>query len=396
MEGVMFKMRVQNPNKPNAALREKANLNYIATRPGVILNEGCSHGLFGRTGESDTQETIDLKEGKKRIEERSKEGKVIYRCFLSLREEDALRLGIDTPEEWRELTKNNVKLIADGLGIKESNLEYAAAIHMEKGHPHVHISLWDKSSRVQEPFVHKNRAKEIRKNINHNVYRELLSEWYHEKSFSRDEMIKMQKELISGIPNDKADGNGRFPNMRQFDAALYQEVSEEIDAFRERLPPKGRITYKTLPPEQKEQLNKIIDKIVDANEDFSEEMKRYLFYSEKIGEIRGGDGKEESVNQAKKDIYNRLGNVLLQGIKEEMKQERAAKEREAAQARAERNRAYQMQMMQRLFFDLFRMLSIETAGKNKSYRNYKQELSRSARKELAKKQENTSHMDWDR
>ena len=101
-----------------------------------------------------------------------------------------MQLGIDTPEKWQELTESNVKLIAEGLGIKESDLEYVAAIHMEKGHPHVHISLWDKSSRVQEPFVHKNKIKDIRKNLNHNVYKELLSEWYHEKSLSRDKNAK--------------------------------------------------------------------------------------------------------------------------------------------------------------------------------------------------------------
>lgn len=389
----MFKMRVQNPNKPKAVLKEKANINYIATRLGVVLNEGCEHGLFGRIKAAQQQEALNLAEAKDLIGEGLKAKKVIHRCVLSLREEDALQLGIDTPDKWRELTENNVKLIAEGLGIKESNLEYAAAIHMEKGHPHVHISLWDKSSKVQEPFVHKNKIRDIRKNLNHNVYKELLSEWYHEKSLSRDEMIKMQKELIQGIPNEKTNVNGRFPNMRQFDDALYKELSDDMDEFKERLPPTGRITYKTLTPEQKEQLNKMIDKIVDANEDFSEEMKRYLFYSEKIGEIGGKKQKEESVDKAKQDIYNRLGNVILNAVKDEMKKEKqAAYEAE----RNEQIKTYRVQTMQRLLFDMFRLLSIETSHKNKNYIDRKQELSKDARRELAKKYENTSQMNWGR
>ena len=96
----MFKMRVQNPNKPKAVLKEKANINYIATRPGVVLNEGCEHGLFGRIEKKQQQETLNLKEAKGLIGERMKEKKVIHRCVLSLREEDALQLGIDTPEKW--------------------------------------------------------------------------------------------------------------------------------------------------------------------------------------------------------------------------------------------------------------------------------------------------------
>ena len=393
MEGVIFKMRVQNPNKPKAVVKEKANLNYISTRPGVVLNEGCKHGLFGRVEGAEEQGTLDLKETKRLIEERVKEKKVIYRCIISLRAEDALRLGIDTPEKWKALTKENVKLIAEGLGIKESDLEYAAAIHMEKEHPHVHVSVWDRSSRVQEPFVHKNKTKEIRKDINHNVYKELLAEWYHEKGLSRDEMIKMQKELIHGIPNDKTEVDGRFPNMRQFSDELYKGLSDDIDEFKARLPPTGRITYKTLTPEQKEKLNSIVDKIVDANEDFSEEMKRYLFYSEKIAEINGGKEKKASMDKAKKDIYNRLGNVVLKVVKEELKAERqAASEAE----REEYRKSCRMQSLQRLLFDMFRMLSVQTSQRNKSYHAQRQELSVAAKRELAKKYENTSHMNWSR
>ncbi len=391
MQGVMFKMRVQNPNKPKAAVKEKANLNYIATRPGVMLNEGCRHGLFGRVEGAEEQGVLDLKKTKRLIQERIKEKKVIYRCVISLKGEDALRLGVDTPEKWKELTEANVKLIAEGLGIKESDLEYAAAIHMEKGHPHVHISVWDKSDRVREAFVQPRRIEGIRKSINHNVYRELLAEWYHEKSLSRDAMLQMQKELIHGIPDEAVEG--RFPNLRQMDAALYKEVSDAIDAFRAGLPPKGRITYKTLTPEQKKELDAIVDRIADTNEEFSAEMERYLFYSEKIGEIGGQEQKEKSVNRAKRDIYNRLGNVVLNGIKEEMKKEKAAA---YAAEREERNRAYRMQTVQQLFFDLFRLLSTEADRANRTHTEQRQELSRDAKRELAKKLESTSHMNWNR
>lgn len=391
MQGVMFKMRVQNPNKPNAAAKEKAHVAYIAKRPGVVLNEGCYYGLFGRLGTMQQQESLNLVEAKDLIGKRIEEKKVIHRCVLSLREADALRLGIDTPEKWRELTEANVKLIAEGLGIGESDMEYVAAIHMEKGHPHVHISVWDKSDRVREAFVQPTRIEGMRKSINHNVYRELLAEWYHEKSLSRDAMLQMQKELIHGIPDEAVEG--RFPNLRRMDAALYKEVSDAIDTFRAGLPPKGRITYQTLTPEQKKELDAIVDRIADTNEEFSAEMERYLFYSEKIGEIGGQEQKEKSVNRAKRDIYNRLGNVVLNGIKEEMKKEKAAA---YAAEREERNRAYRMQTVQQLFFDLFRLLSTEADRANRTHTEQRQELSGDAKRELAKKLESTSHMDWNR
>lgn len=393
IDGVMLKLRVSNPRQKAAAVKERSNINYIATRPGVVLNPDSTHGLFGKMEGMKQQDTIQsLGSAKHTIGEKVKDGVVTYRCVISLREKDALRLGIDSPEKWRELTKDNVGLIAKGLNIEPKNLEYAAAIHMEKGHPHVHITLWDKNQKVREPYVHPKVTDGIRKKITHNVYKEFLSEWYAEKSLSRDKMIEMQKELINGIPDEKGDPNGKIPNMRRFSESLYDGFITEIDELAASLPKDGRITYKTLTPEQKEKLNSIIDKIVDNNEDFSMEMDRYLFYSEKIA---GLDGKQQSaprMDKAKADMYNRLGNVLLNGIKDELKEERI---RVQAEQKAERERQMNRSQAQSILFMLFRSLSRGAAERRQSYEYQKKELSMEAKKDLAKKMESTTHMNWD-
>ena len=393
IDGVMLKLRVSNPRQKAASVKERSNINYIATRPGVILNHDSTHGLFGKMEGMTQQDAIQsLGAAKHMIGEKVKNGVVSYRCVISLREKDALRLGVDTPEKWRELTKENVGLIAKGLHIEAKNLEYAAAIHMEKGHPHVHITLWDKNQKVREPYVHPKVTDGIRKSITHNVYKEFLSEWYIEKGLSRDKMIEMQKELLTGIPDEKGESNGRIPNMRRFSESLYDGFITEIDELAASLPKDGRITYKTLTPEQKKKLNNIIDQIVNNNEDFSMEMDRYLFYSEKI---IGLDGKQQSVprmDKAKADIYNRLGNVLLKGIKDELKEERS---REQAELKAERERQMNRAQAQSILFTLFRALSCQASERRRSYGYQKRELSVEARKDLAKKMENTTHMNWD-
>lgn len=393
IDGVMLKLRVSNPRQKAAVVKERSNINYIAARPGVILNHDSTHGLFGKMEGMTQQDAIQsLGAAKHMIGEKVKNGVVSYRCVISLREKDALRLGVDTPEKWRELTKENVGLIAKGLHIEAKNLEYAAAIHMEKGHPHVHITLWDKNQKVREPYVHPKVTDGIRKSITHNVYKEFLSEWYIEKGLSRDKMIEMQKELLTGIPDEKGEPNGRIPNMRRFSESLYDGFITEIDELAASLPKDGRITYKTLTPEQKKKLNNIIDQIVNNNEDFSMEMDRYLFYSEKI---IGLDGKQQSVprmDKAKADIYNRLGNVLLKGIKDELKEERS---REQAELKAERERQMNRAQAQSILFTLFRSLSCQASERRRSYGYQKRELSVEARKDLAKKMENTTHMNWD-
>lgn len=389
----MFKLRVQNPHKPKAAVKERANVHYNATRPGVILNQESSHGLFGKIQGMAEQGAIEnLGSAKHMIGDNVKNGIIHYRCVLSLREQDALRLGVDAPEQWRLLLKNNINLIAEGLKIESKNLEYVAAIHMEKGHPHIHITLWDTAQKVKEPYVHPKVTDGIRKKLTHNVYKSFLAEWYADKSLSRDKMIALQKELIIGIPDENNKPNGRLPNMRGFNEALYDGFVTEVDELAHSLPKTGRITYKTLTPENKEKLNRIIDKIVQSNEDFATEMNHYLFYSQKIAEIDGKGQASNRVKKAKDDMYNRLGNIVLNAIKDEMKAERL---REQEERQAEREKHMAKAAVQNTLFSLFRALSYGTAVKRQALEHQRQELSLEAKKELARKMESTTHINWD-
>ena len=65
-------------------------------------------------------------------------------------ETDALRLGYDEPEKWRELVRQQLPQICDKIGISVSNLEYSAAVHPDKGHPHCHLMFWDKKQDIKK------------------------------------------------------------------------------------------------------------------------------------------------------------------------------------------------------------------------------------------------------
>ena len=50
-------------------------------------------------------------------------------------------------------------------GIKRENLQWAAAVHGEKSHPHIHVVFWDKSVRVKNPFTPPQITNAIRKQM---------------------------------------------------------------------------------------------------------------------------------------------------------------------------------------------------------------------------------------
>jgi hypothetical protein len=125
-------------------------MEYIGRRPGVVLNEGVKHGLFGTVDGKKAEEVKSLRELSRYIEAKTKAGTIAYRAVISLTEADAMRLGYDEPAKWRELVRARMPDMCEKIGIPLHNLEYTAAIHRDKGHPHVHILFWDKEQDIKK------------------------------------------------------------------------------------------------------------------------------------------------------------------------------------------------------------------------------------------------------
>lgn len=92
-------------------------VSYIAQRPGV--EKLGAHGLF-----SQTDDKIDLNAV---AEEVGQHGGVIWTHVVSLRREDAERLGYNNAKAWRNLVRRNITAIAQAQRIDISNLQWYAA-----------------------------------------------------------------------------------------------------------------------------------------------------------------------------------------------------------------------------------------------------------------------------
>lgn len=76
--------------------------------------------------------------------------------------------------------------MADKIGIPSSNLEYCAAVHMDKGRPHIHFMFWDKEQGVKKPFVHSSVSNKIRIDLTKKIFEDELYQLYQLKNEVRD------------------------------------------------------------------------------------------------------------------------------------------------------------------------------------------------------------------
>ena len=133
---------VQKPTKANAsslitlALEEHwkqvqqtdGYMKYIATRPRA--ERLGSHGLFG------DKDGVELDKAMAELE--SYTGNV-WTHIISLKREDAVRLGYDSAESWRKLLLAHQTELAQAMKISPQNFRWRAAFHDEKHHPHIHM-----------------------------------------------------------------------------------------------------------------------------------------------------------------------------------------------------------------------------------------------------------------
>lgn len=118
-------------NHADEIMTSKTYADYIATRPRA--ERIGSHGLF-------TEEGVQVNLAKVPRELNLHDGNV-WTAIISLRREDAERLGYNTGERWRQMLRAQSQELSDQLHIPMQDLKWFAAFHNEGHHPHVHLML---------------------------------------------------------------------------------------------------------------------------------------------------------------------------------------------------------------------------------------------------------------
>ena len=111
----------------NADRAEELNalVTYIAERPGV--EKLGKHGLF-----SQTDDKIDLD---KVADDVANHNGIVWTHVISLKREDAERLGYNNADRWKKQVRKNMIEIAKAHNIQPSDIQWYAAFHNTTHHP---------------------------------------------------------------------------------------------------------------------------------------------------------------------------------------------------------------------------------------------------------------------
>ena len=225
MAKVISKLRVYSPNKRDTPTGNIKHLYYIATRKNAVINEYGS-SIFGYYNYKNLEPDIQKKEVAKYIKAISQEKNNVYRGIISLREDDAIRLGYTNRKQWETMIQKNIQEIAKVMNIPFSRLEYCGVVHLKKGNPHLHYMFWDRSQKINRCYISEYQQNRIRDIITKGIYKEELQELYNERDTikndlkSRDLVEEMKAINIencdSKIPYTKIENKDRKKLIADF------------------------------------------------------------------------------------------------------------------------------------------------------------------------------------
>ena len=212
---------------------------YMAMRPGV--QKRGSHGLFNEKDEPIILDRV--------ANEIANHKGNVWSHVVSLRREDAVRLGFDNSDAWRELVKRHISDIAKAQNIPLCNLKWYAAYHDTTHHPHIHLLVY--STNPKQGFLTKAGIDKIRSAFANDIFHDDLQSIYQEQTVSRDELKAVSKNEFESIVNRIASNDHTDPQLGELIRKLYIQLQNV----------KGKKVYGYLPKEIKETVNKIFSEL---------------------------------------------------------------------------------------------------------------------------------------
>jgi hypothetical protein len=239
----------------------KAYADYIATRPRA--ERFGSHGLF-------TDDGVQVQLSKV-TEELDKHKGNIWTAIISIRREDAQRLGFNTGARWRDMLRTQTEALAKNLKIPMENLRWYAAFHNESHHPHVHLIAY--STVENEGYLTQKGVENLRPSFAKDIFHQDLLCIYERQTEHRDKLRAEARDIVEDLVS-------KINSEIYISASIQHKLLELADRLSKT---KSKKVYGYLKPDVKA----IVDSIVDELANDSRIKKLYdLWYEQKENTIR--------------------------------------------------------------------------------------------------------------
>ncbi|MDD4492823.1 MAG: MobP3 family relaxase [Eubacteriales bacterium] len=263
-------------------------VSYIATRPRA--EKIAEHGLF-----TDDGVPVVLAQAVKEVSEHTGN---VWTHIISLRREDARRLGYDTVDQWQALLRSQRNMIARQMKIKPGNFQWYAAFHNESHHPHIHMMVF--SSDPKEPYLTEQGIRTIKSELAKEIFRQDNISIYQKQTGYRDALRKEGTEIIADIIRRTNGGENIDPAIGEMLCKLYDRLQNT----------NGKKVYGYLKPDVKAIVNGIVDEL-----EKDENIRRLydLWYEQYFNVIRNyTDTMPEKLHLSENKEFKSIKNSIIQ------------------------------------------------------------------------------------
>ncbi|MEG2907928.1 MAG: MobP3 family relaxase, partial [Erysipelotrichaceae bacterium] len=275
-----------------AVLQRENYVEYIAKRPRVEkLGE---HGLFSMSDSS-----IDLNQVSDEVKQHAG---IVWTLIVSIKREDATRLGYDCAENWKQCCRSKAVEMATSLRINPNNLKWFGAFHNESHHPHIHMILY--STNPQEGYLTNAGIEQIRSSLGNEIFKQDLIQLYQEQTEIRDEIKRYSKELVMEIMDQLRN------NPMEIDEELLLLISKLKSGLNHH---KGKFNYAYLSKENKQLINQIVDQL-QSNSPIQELFEQWKLYKQDI-QTTYSSKQFEIMSLSQLEEFRSIRNMILQEVK---------------------------------------------------------------------------------
>ena len=213
-------------------------MKYIATRPRA--ERLGSHGLFG------DKDGVELDKAMAELENYTGN---VWTHIISLKREDAERLGYDNARAWRNLLRAHRNDIAAAMNIPPQDFRWYAAFHDEGDHPHVHMMAW--SVKPGQAYLSQDGIRQIKSKLTNDIFQQEMLHLYEQKTISCDQLVREARQAMRELVQQMRTRICDHPEAER----LMQELVLQLETV------KGKKSYGYLPKKQKALVDEIVDQM---------------------------------------------------------------------------------------------------------------------------------------
>ena len=234
-----FITRALEDNSPDAVQTTYAD--YIATRPGV--EKQGTHGLF-----TFEDHPINLSELSEKM---NRHNGNFWTMIVSLRREDAERLGYNNAEQWKNTLGRHSQELSEALKIPLTDLHWYAAFHNQSHHPHIHLIAY--SAKPGAGYLTRQGVMTMRSALGRDIFKDENEHIYRKQTEFRNTLKTDWKALLEGVLKQMEQRKFNDPGIERKLIQLSQRLQRT----------KGKKVYGYLQKDVKMLIDSIADRLAE-------------------------------------------------------------------------------------------------------------------------------------